>query len=182
MIDRITLARPYAKAIFLIAKKNKNWEEWSRCLKVLSLLVKQPEIKRILHDYTIRSAIRIAFFEKIAESIGPNFLNREAKNLIQLLADKRKLPLVPFIANIYEKYREEIENRQPVQLFTASPINEKQREDFISKLQQRFGKTIELNTVIDPSLMAGYVAKVGDVVIDGSLKSALSEMKQSMSG
>lgn len=177
MIEKTTLARPYAKAIFNIALSTGRFKEWSNTLAVLASISKDTEVQRLLRDRTIPPEKLASFFE----AIFPLTLSAQEKNLLHILAFKRRLSVLPEMETLYENLCNETENRLPVELESVIPLTETQKRDFTIFLGERFGKKIDLNNSINPDLIGGFWIKAGDKVIDGSIRGRLEQLKEIMS-
>jgi F-type H+-transporting ATPase subunit delta len=178
MAEKITLARPYAKAVFDIALANKEFAEWSSILQILAMIAKDPNVIKALHNYTIPPQQFADFFVDIADKT----LNNEAKNLIQLLALRRRLRLLPEISAIYERLRDEAEHLAKVEYVSATELSSTQKENVAKTLEKKLGKKVIIESRIDPDLMAGFVVHANDKVIDRSIKGQLSSLKEYMGG
>jgi F-type H+-transporting ATPase subunit delta len=178
MADNLTLARPYAKAIFEIASANQTYLRWSYVLSILTALVSDQLIKPLLRNQSASTQELSDFF---CEIVSSDFTEEEC-NLIRVLVDSRRMGIVEQVALLYEQLKADAEKTLKVDLLTAIPLNENQREQFSKSLGHYFSRTIELNCELDSNLIGGYVAKAGNQVIDGSLKSELKKLQQSMGG
>jgi F-type H+-transporting ATPase subunit delta len=176
MIEKITQARPYARAIFSIAKRTGNFAEWLQTLKILEEISIHPEVQRLLRDRTIPPAS----LAKLFETIYPLELNTEIKNFLNLLAERRRLSVLPEIAHAFEQLWDEEKQLLPVEFKSVVPLTDAQQKDFATLLSKKFGKKIEIDNQIDPSLLAGFWIKAGDHVIDGSIRGHLEQLKASM--
>lgn len=178
MVEKRTQARPYAKAIFELASQFKNYQEWSNMLKTLTFIAENDQVKRLLHD-TSQSPQKVAeFFISVA---GSN-LDEYGKNLVRTLASGRRLIILPEIQSLYESFRNQAENILPAICFTAVPLSNQQKEQFIEDLSKRFDRKIQMTFHIQDSLIGGFLIKAGDTVIDGSVRGQLKQLKETMSG
>lgn len=176
MLEKMTLARPYAKAIFAIAKETGQWTEWLQVLQNLAEISKNAKIQRLLRDGS-RSPESLAL---VFEEIFPMPLDKEKKNLIALLALKKRLSLLPEITESFEKLCNEANQILPVEFISVIPLTDNQKKDFSDVLSKRFGKIIHLENKMNPDLIGGYWIKAGDQVIDGSIRGHLEQLKANM--
>lgn len=176
MSEKRTLARPYAKAIFEMALQSKNFEAWSSMLTVLCMIIEDERVQRLLNNPTINPEILSEFFMMVASGA----LDEAGKNLLNTLAQKKRLKLLPDIKILYETFREEAEKILPVTCITAVPLSETQKKGFIEVLTKRFGRTIELSCEVNPELVGGFFIKAGDTIIDGSVRGQLQQLKDIM--
>jgi F-type H+-transporting ATPase subunit delta len=178
MAEKITIARPYAKAIFEIATNDKIYGQWSHLLSLLAMITQNPQTVLLLADKTIPAQHLI---DLIFEICGKD-LDEPAKNLVRLLADNRRLSVLPEIASLYEKLRSVAENRIEVELFTFLAITSQEEENFKKFLEQQLSKTVKLICKIDKNILGGFIARAETYVIDGSLRSRLKNLKSAMGG
>jgi F-type H+-transporting ATPase subunit delta len=102
----------------------------------------------------------------------------EVQRFLAILAHRDRLDLVPEIATVFERLVNEHKGIAVAQVTTAVPIDERQKTQIASKLARRLGKTIVLETRVDPSILGGVVAQVGDDVIDGSVRGRLERLRR----
>lgn len=176
MLEKMTLARPYAKAIFTIAQKNDRLTEWLQTLQSLAEISKNAKIQRLLRDGSRSPESLVSVFEEIF----PMPLDKEQKNLLELLALKKRLSLLPEITAAFEKLCDEANQVLPIEFISVIPLTENQKKEFSDVLSKRFGKIIHLENKINPDLIGGYWIKAGDQVIDGSIRGHLEQLKANM--
>jgi F-type H+-transporting ATPase subunit delta len=178
MADNFTLARPYAKAIFEIAAKHNEYNRWSYVLKVLCWLTENKWVITFIHNPTIPVSQVADFFCAVCV---PDFTEEEC-NLIRILAYRRRLKIVSFIAKLYESLRADAQKTLKVDLISAIPLTDAQKNHFVECLSAYFSRTVRLDYFVDEALMGGYVVKAENRVMDGSLRGGLSNLQNMMSG
>lgn len=178
MAERMTLARPYAKAIFEISDRDKSFDTWSEQLALLALIAKDPNVVGLLRDRNIAASDLVALILEV----GGQRLEPLAQNLVRLLAKNHRLSVLPEVAILYEQQRSEAENSVVVELYTAMPITDAQTEKFKILLEKYLSKSVKLFCKIDKGLLGGFLARAGNYVIDGSLRSRLINLKDTMGG
>ena len=99
---------------------------------------------------------------------------------LALLADNRRMQLLPEVAGLYEELRNEAERVVKATVTSAAALPDAELEKIRVALRQRFGCEVELDTAIDESLIGGAVIDAGDVVIDGSLKGKLARLQSAL--
>lgn len=176
MAEKATIARPYAKAAFEIAQQQGALERWSNVLAVGAAIVSDERVEKLLSSPRVSPEELVALIVEVAGEA----IDEHARNFLATLADNRRLALLPEIAAQYEALRAEVENIADVRLISAVPLNDAQRERFISALKKRLKRDIRLHCEVDPSLIGGAIVRAGDFVIDGSLKSRLERLAEAM--
>ncbi len=98
--------------------------------------------------------------------------------LLNLLIDRRRLDLLPAIESAYRNLLNERRNVVIAKLVSSEPLSDSNLADIKARLNEYLGKNLNLETAIDPSLIAGFVLRIGDQVIDGSLKGRLNNIEK----
>lgn len=182
MAEKITIARPYAKAAFEYAHQRNVLGRWSDTLAIASLAVADERVHKLLSSPRVTPDQLVGFITDIidvqarAGSAAQQGLDEYGKNFLSLLAQNRRLALLPQIAAIYEVLRAEVENIADVQVTSAIALDDAQRQRFKLALQQRLKREVRLHCDIDASLVGGAIVRTGDLVIDGSLKARLARL------
>lgn len=172
MAEKITIARPYAKAAFQQANGTKSFERWSQALATASAVVGDARVARLLTSPRVTPDQLADFIAEIAGSA----LDEQGKNFLRTLAENRRLGLLPEIAAMYEELRAEVENIADVHVTSALPLDEAQKQKLAAALRKRLKREVRLHCDIDASLIGGAIARSGDLVIDGSLKARLQRL------
>lgn len=178
MVEKTTLARPYAKAIFELATESRNFDEWSNTLKLLKIIVEHDRVKRMLHDTSQNTQKMAEFFISVA---GEN-LNEQGKNLVRTLASRRRLIILPEIEYLYTFFRNQAENILPAICITAIPLSKQQKEKFIEDFSKKFERKVEMSFQVRETMIGGFIVKAGDTIVDGTVRGQLKELKEIMSG
>jgi F-type H+-transporting ATPase subunit delta len=172
MAERTTTARPYAKAIFALARKNNRLTETSDGLTRAAETVLDPRVHALLGSPHV-TASQLA--ELVAGIAGPA-LDENGRNFLSLLAQNRRLGFLPEIVALFEKMKADVENAVDVEVVSASPLSSDQESRYAAALQKKLGRQVRLHTRVDGSLLGGAVLKAGDLVIDGSIKGRLERL------
>jgi F-type H+-transporting ATPase subunit delta len=169
MTERITLARPYAEAVFRLASGHKTLKSWSEMLQFAVAVMQDTQVAALAGNPRVPRARFVEFFLDICDKR----LDPDGANLIRLLSENRRLELLPEIAALYEALRADAENRIAAEVTSAYEVSETQLKAIAGALQRRLGREIDLTTRIDPALLGGIVIRAGDLVIDGSVQGKL---------
>lgn len=176
MSDINTIARPYAKAVFESAVEHKLLEDWSLQLKNLALIVKNEHMLPLLSNPLIAKEELV----KLICEIAGRSLNEEGKQLISLLAEKKRLNILPAIANHYENYLAEFERTIDVRVVSAFPIDQTRLQKLQHALQKYLNRQVHLQFDIDNTILGGAIIYANDLVIDGSLRKRLNRLSESL--
>ena len=173
MSQALTLARPYARAAFAIAREDGAFADWSNALAFASGLAADPRAaSSLMHPQLSQDdAVALLAIDGAAESFT---------RVLGLLAENRRLQQLPEIAGLYEELRAEAERVVKATVTSAIELPPAELDTIKAALRKRFGREVELDTAIDASLIGGAVIDAGDVVIDGSLKGKLSRLQAAL--
>lgn len=172
------VAKRYAKALFEVAKERDQLEKVGQELKeVLQLLEGEPQLARFLYHPVIPKKAKKAFFEEaLAER-----LSEALYRLIQLMIDKDRLVE---LADVSRYYAQEVNRERGVleaEITTATALDEAKREGLKKVLAEKTGKAIDLRYAVNPSLLGGITIKIGDLIMDGSIRGKLSRFERLLS-
>jgi F-type H+-transporting ATPase subunit delta len=167
--DKSTIARPYARAVFQLARESGGFEQWSQRLAIGAAGLRNEQVRQLLDDPRRTFAAQVdVMLDLCGEPNAPDLAN-----FFRTLADNGRLGVLPEIAAAYEAMRDEAEGRIEVEVRSAEPISDAIRASLKSALERRLERAVELQNVIDPSLIGGAIIRAGDLVIDGSVHGRL---------
>ena len=172
MADRLTVARPYARAAFEEARRNGGLAPWSDALQTASVVVKDPRVASLLDNPRVTPAELAQLVDEIAASS----LGEHGANFVRTLADNHRLGYLPEIARLFDSLKDEAEGVVDVTVSSAAAIDEAQRGRISAALERRLKRKARLHFEIDPALIGGAVLRAGDLVIDGSLRTRLERI------
>lgn len=174
MSNALTLARPYARAAFALAREHGRLAPWTNLLGFAATIAADARVQALLGHpkLTLDETLRLLL---PGGEIDPNF-----RQYLTVLADNRRLPLLPEIAAQYEQLRSEAEHVVNVTVTSATPMAASEVETMTRALKRRFGSEIALTQAVDADLIGGAVIDAGDVVIDGSLRGKLARLQAAL--
>lgn len=174
------LARRYAKALFAIGKENDAYEAFNDTLQaVAELYTSQKEVADALTNPLYPVDVREKVMAGIIASAG---IEKIPANFLNLLVEKRRAEILPEIAEQFKIMVDEEKNISHGFVTSAVELSDDLHAKVQASLEKLTGKKVELSTSVDPSLIGGIVAKVGDLVLDGSIKTQLAGLKDSIKG
>ena len=178
MSQALTLARPYARAAFSLAQDNGphgngSPASWSQALGLAARIAADPQVAALLGNprLTHADAVTLLASEAAGDSFG---------DFLALLADNRRLALLPEIAGLFDELHAEANRVVKARVTSATTLPVGELDGIRSALKKRFGREVELETAVDASLIGGAVIDAGDVVIDGSLRGKLSRLQAAL--
>ncbi len=172
MSESITIARPYAQAAFEEAQKLNDLKGWSEILVGLAAAAQNAELGSLLANPNVDRAQLAGLMILIAGDA----LTAQQKNFIRVLADNRRLGVLPAISDSFEALRAEAEKTANVVVESAFELSPAQQQKITSALKNRMGREIRLSCEVKQDLLGGIVIRAGDKVIDGSAVTRLGEL------
>ncbi len=172
MAERATIARPYAKAAFEYARDANAFAQWSQGLIAAAEIVADPRVAALTKSPQWTAANVVGLITDVA---GAKF-DSGLQNFVALLAENRRLALLPEIAAHYEALRSAAENTIDVEVVSAVALDAAQQETLTLALSARLKRRVRMRTSVDASLLGGATVRAGDLVIDGSLKGRLQRL------
>jgi len=170
------LARPYARAVFELAKSQGQFQDWSDKLALMAAVVSNDTMKSILDNPRLT---RHDAGELVIRACGEDIGDSE-KNLLHMLAENGRLGQLPMIAALYSRLRDEAEGTVEAEVISALPLSEAQKAAIASALKQRLGRDVQLNCSVNKDLVGGAVIRAGDLVIDGSAVEHLRQLSSAL--
>jgi F-type H+-transporting ATPase subunit delta len=171
--ERATIARPYAKAVFEAALPGRTFAQWSQGLNAAAEIVVDPRVTELIKNPELPTADIADFIIGVAG----DKLEAHMQNFVRLLAENRRLLLLPEILAHYEAMRAEVENTVDVEVISAVKLDPAQAEKLAGALNLRLKRRVNMRNSVDASLLGGAVIHAGDLVIDGSLKGRLQRLR-----
>jgi len=175
---RAAAARRYAKALFALAREEGRVvvvrEELSR---MDALLAEHAEPRAVLLQPLYPAAERRAVLGAVCERLGVSALLR---NFLAFLVDQRRLVEWSEIEAEYGRLADAEAGLTKARVRTASPLSPAQRERLQRALERKTGGSVELEVEVDPALVAGAIAQLGDTVFDGSVRTQLQQLRASL--
>ena len=175
MSQPLTLARPYARAAFELALSAHALGDWAGKLAFAAQAAADPEVRALFGNPRVGPAELASLFLPEGEAGDSSFAG-----FINLLADNHRLQALPEITALFEQQKREAERILQVRVRTAAPIDASETAKLKDALKRRFGRDIELEQLVDPSVLGGAVIDAGDVVIDGSVRGRLHQLEAAL--
>jgi F-type H+-transporting ATPase subunit delta len=176
MAEASTLGRPYAKAVFELARDEGKLADWSALLKGLAGAVADKQVAAAIGHPAIG---RGQLAEVLIQAMGAKATD-QAKNLLRLLSEYGRLKLAPAIAGQFETLRADHERRVDVQIVSAAPVDAAQQKALVDAVKKKLDRDVNVEWKTDPSLIAGAQIRAGDTVIDGSISGELARLRQAL--
>lgn len=177
-MEYITVARPYAKAIFYLAKNSNSLDDWNSFLDLLSSTFDDVNVANLIKNRTInyndKASLIIGFFD--FTSITDNETKSFFINIINVLAYYNRLLCIKDIYFLYKQYMNIELNRIEALIKVPVNLSSSQKDDILNYLSKRFDKKVSAVFDVDELLLGGFLVKVGDFVLDASIAGNLASL------
>jgi F-type H+-transporting ATPase subunit delta len=178
MAEKVSVARPYARAVFELAREHGDFVRWSTILAAAAAVVQDSRVARLLSSPRVQASELI---DLIAAACG-DALGASGRNFLSTLAQNRRLGVLPEVAAHFEELRSEVENVADAHVTSAVELNAAQRERLGTAVQRRLKREVRLHCAVDAGLIGGAIVRSGDFVIDGSLRGRLERLMNAVVG
>ena len=173
-MDKEAIAKRYASAIYDIAESSDKIGEIREALNILAENYNEDEeFKVFLLDPSIKYDEKVEYLHKSFD-----FISEDAFKIINYLVKKGRVSLAEKIRDSYLKIYYEKKNKILVNATFTKELSDNQREALMKKLEGKYKKKIVLNLSVDEELIGGGIIKIGNKVIDGSIKSQIENIKK----
>ncbi len=174
------VAKRYAKALFAVGKEEDRLSDYSIALgELAALYIEAPEVKDALTNTLYPQEVREKVLDHLIQAVGAD---RTLGNFLRLVQQKRRAAILPEIAEVFQQLVDSSENVSRGTVTTATEISEALQAKVQATLEKITGKKVILTTEVDPAIIGGMIAKVGDLVLDGSIKTQLAGLNESIKG
>lgn len=177
-MKNLIIAKRYARALFNLALGEKQVEYYGQELSDFSQLLKQlPDVADAIRNPLYPGATKKAAFASLSEKLG---LTPMIRSFVNLLIEKDRLGHLEEIKDYYYRLIDEHSNVARAQLRAAVQLDETVIQNIAQTLEKVTGKKVIVEFEQDPELIGGVVARIGDLVLDGSVKTQLHNIKESL--
>jgi len=177
-VKNLAIARRYAKALLMIGKEDDQTDTYRQELETVARLVAgEEQLAYALNNPLYDAAGRKKVLEVVIAKLN---LSKVMSSFLVLLFDKGRIGFLSYINEFYQKLADELKGVALASLVSASELNPETIEKIRKSLSQKTGKDIILEVEQDPGLIGGIVTKIGDLVLDGSIKTQLLNMQESI--
>lgn len=176
MAEPSTVARPYAEAVFRLADDAGKLADWSAMLDALAQVAASERVQDTVSDPNLSPAQVAGTFLAI---LGGS-LNAECENLVRVLAENRRLGLLPEIRDQFEALKNAREGVVEAEIHTARELEPDQFDALMAGLERHAGRKVKATVSVDPDLIGGVKVLIGDKVIDATARAQLTALGQAL--
>ena len=176
MAELSTLARPYAKAAFQYALEHNALAQWSGQLATVAAVTGADGMEAVLNNPSLTAGQQAGLVNEICG----DELAGEVKNFVSILADNKRLALLPEISAQFELFKANQEKSVDVEVVSAFDLEEATAMRLAEVLGKKLEREVKVSTSTDRSLLGGVLIRAGDLVIDGSVRGRLNKLAEAM--
>jgi F-type H+-transporting ATPase subunit delta len=179
-VKNTVLAKRYGKALFAVGKEEGGFDDYAKALNSMAeLYVSTPEVSDALTNPMYPVDARAKVMDHLIGVLG---CSQIMGNFFKLLVQKKRANILPDVAEVFQAMVDADKNMCQGTVVAAMELSPELNDKVKAILEKITGKQVLLTTEVDPSILGGIVAKVGDLVLDGSIKSQLAGLKESIKG
>ncbi len=175
MAESVTIARPYAQAIFRLARESGTLALWSDRLQRLAAIAGDPAMDAVIGNPKF-SAAQVADLVLSLRGEAGESADRELAAFVGILAENERLAVLPQIRELYEQLKSADAGARDAVLTSAYALDDTQLKALISQLEPHFGSKLQVRVEVDAALIGGVKVVVGDQVLDASVRGKLEAM------
>lgn len=176
MAEPITIARPYAEAVFRLADGVGKLADWSAMLAALAQVSDDERVRAAMSDPNLPAAKVTGIFL----SILAGRITVECENFVRVLADNRRLAMLGEIRTQYEALKNEREGTVEAEIQSAFELDSAQLADLTARLEKHTGRKVRARVSVDKELIGGVRVVIGDQVIDASARAQLAALQSAL--
>ena len=174
-----TIARNYAEALLELATRAKDLRGWGTLVQsIADAMGRDAKLRAFLETPRIDATTKNAVLRKALADRAPSKFVR----FIEAVVSRRRQMLIPEIAQEYADLVDQVENRMHANVTVAREADEKTRKLIADRLSKVFAKTVVPHVTVDERILGGLVVRVGDTVMDGSVRRRLGALRHKMLG
>jgi F-type H+-transporting ATPase subunit delta len=176
MAEPNTVARPYAEAAFRLADDAGRLAEWSAMIANIAAVASDERVRAVIGDPNV-PAPKVA---GLIIAILAGKLSGEAENFVRVLAENKRLELLPEIRQQFENLKNEREGVVEAEIHTAFELGGPELADLVARLEKHTGRKVRPAVKLDQSLIGGVRVVIGDKVIDASARAQLAALEAAL--
>jgi F-type H+-transporting ATPase subunit delta len=183
MAENITIARPYAKAVFEQAVAGRALDEWEQILQTLAAVAADSQMAALLDSPLVSDQQLLTLFTQIVGKIRQSLsadLQKELNNFLQVLISEKRLAVLPEILRRYQSLVAAERGLKKVVVTSAFPLDEQRRKNMTESLSRYLHSKVAVDFKEDASLIGGAVIRSGNWVMDGSIKGKLHSLRDNL--
>ncbi|MCR5084340.1 MAG: F0F1 ATP synthase subunit delta [Succinivibrionaceae bacterium] len=175
MAENLTVARPYAEAVFQTALEENDFQSWQAMLYAMALVCSDESVLTKLKGMTSKEEATNQVL-----SLLDGILSEEGQNFVKILGENERFEVLPDIYKEYRRLWDRHEKVMPVELISARPIADSDVNELTAGIAAKYQCKVSLKKTIDENLIGGAILKIGDKVIDASVRTSLDNLASTL--
>jgi len=176
MAEAVTVARPYAEAVYKLAVAKNALSEWSGMLRDAADIAENENIKALLGNPVV-SAKQLG---DLMLEIGRNRFSEDGRKFLNMLAENNRVSILPQISYLFEQLKAQHDGVLEATIVSAFDMSNSQLKNLVSALERKFERRIEAKVQVDPGLIGGVKVEIGDEILDASIRGKLDAMANAL--
>ncbi len=168
------IARRYAEAVFDLGRETNSIERWRTDIALLAEYLHDRRLAFVLSEPKVAFATK----ESMLRDLLADKLQRDALGLALVLVEQQHVEMMPRLQAEFERLYDDFHHQAKATIITATPLDATETNEIATSLQRITGKRVEVTTQVDPSILGGVIARVGDTLIDGSVRRRLALLRE----
>jgi F-type H+-transporting ATPase subunit delta len=168
-------AKRYAEVIFTLAQEHQEMERWTSGLETIIEFLGNQDLKNLLESPDVELEAKIKVIKEILAQESPLL-----QNLLSLLTSRKHLRLTAAILEEYQRLANAALGIEIAQVVTAVPLDPEERAQISERLSQMVERDVRIQSNVDPLIIGGFVARVGDKLVDGSTQTRIRELHRQL--
>ena len=176
MAENTTIARPYAEAAFAMADAGGSLGAWAKALDALAEVGGHPEVRAAIGNPRVTGEQAYGLFA----SLSGDALTADVQKFLRVLIENGRLEVLPEIRELFQELKNEREGMVDAEVESAFELDPAQMSELVAQLERRFKRKVKPVVAIDKELIGGVRVKVGDEVIDSTVRAQLAAMEAAL--
>lgn len=176
MAEAVTVARPYADAVYKLAIAKNALAEWSEMLRDATDITANENVKALI-DNPLVTAQQLC---ELLLEIGKKQFNADGRKFLSILAENGRVGLLPQIQYLFEQLKAQHDGVREASIVSAFEMSSNQLSKMIGALERKFKCKVEAKVQVDPRLIGGVIIEIGDEIFDASVRGKLEAMANAL--
>ena len=182
-MDNLSIARPYANAVYALAASQQQVEQWHDCLQALACLAQSQLVQQLVYNPSVSNEQAVEFFVSSLEAVVTPLsaeLKAQTTNLLTLMQSMGRLLLLPALYKFFRQIQAKNAGVRNAAVITAMPLATAEQQALQERLEKQFAAKLNCEFKLDPSIIGGMIVRCGSDVMDGSVKGRLQRLNDTL--
>ncbi|CAC9584718.1 ATP synthase delta chain (EC 3.6.3.14) [uncultured Gammaproteobacteria bacterium] len=175
-MELVTIAKPYANAVFSIAQQDKSHDDWKAVLEASAALVVDDQMQVYLDSPSASKQDKSSAIQSLVASVIDRKLNTKENEFLSLILANDRAAVLPSILSLFEDRSNSFDDAKAFSVISAYKLTATEEKNIVKDLSEKYNASVSIETTIDESLVGGLIIKLGDKVIDLSIKARTDEL------